>query len=302
MKIIESVKNIFYLLKETTSQAIEDNLLKLAAALSFFTIFSLPPLLVILISLSGFFFGEEAVQGTLFGQINGMIGDDAASKIQEAIKNVKLSGNTTIATVISITILVLGASRVFAEIQSSINFIWGIRAKPKKGFMKFLLNRLMSFSMIASLGFLLMVSLFINTAVDVLSNTLMQNFNDNWVYLTIVLNYVLLFVIVTTLFTIIFKTLPDGKVKLRDSIIGGLFTAFLFLLGKFGLGLVMGYTDIGSIYGAAGSIVLILVWVFFTAIILFFGAEFTKVYAAKYGKKIEPNEYTVKVVTKVVED
>lgn len=302
MKIKESVKNVLYLLKETASQAIEDNVMKLGAALSYYTIFSLPPLLIILISISGFFFGEDAVRGTLFGQINGMVGNEAASQIQEAIKNVKLSGNTTFATILSISILVIGASGVFAEIQNSINFIWGIKAKPKKGFIKFLKNRLMSFSMIATVGFLLMVSLVINTAVDVLSNTLMKNFHEDWIYLTIALNYLLLFAVVTTLFTVIFRTLPDGKVVLRDCIIGASVTAFLFMLGKFAIGFYLGSAAVGSIYGAAGSIVLILVWVYFSAIILFVGAEFTKVYATTHGKNIVPNEYTVKIVKEVVEE
>lgn len=301
MNIKKSAKKVFYLLKQTAKKGMEDNVMKLSAALSYYTIFSLPPLLIVLISIAGFFFGEEAVRGTLFEQINGFVGNEAASQIQDAIKNVKLSGNNTFSTILSISILIIGASGVFAEIQNSINFIWGIKAKPKKGFIKFLKNRLMSFSMIATLGFLLMVGLVVNTVMDVLSHRLEELFDKDLVYLAFVLNYLLLFVIITTLFTIIFRALPDGKVALRDCIIGASVTAFLFILGKFAIGFYMGNVAIGSVYGAAGSIVLILVWVYFSAIILFFGAEFTKVYAITHGKNIVPNEYTVKVVKKVVE-
>jgi len=302
MKIKKKLRTVFALLKETTNEAIDDNVMKLGAALSYYTIFSLPPLLIILISLSGVFFGEDAVRGTLFGQINGLVGNEAASQIQEAIKNVKLSGNSTFASVLSITILIIGASGVFAEIQNSINFIWGIRAKPKKGFIKFLKNRLMSFSMIATVGFLLMVGLVINTLMDMLSSKLVEVFHKDWVYLAYIFNYVLLFAIITTLFTIVFRALPDGRVVLRDCIIGASVTAVLFMLGKFAIGFYLGSAPIISIYGAAGSIILILVWVYYSAIILFFGAEFTKVYAINHGKNIVPNEYTVKVVKEVLVD
>ncbi len=301
MNIKTSAKKVVYIVKETVNESLEDNVMKLSAALSYYTIFSLPPLLIILISLSGVFFGEDAVRGTLFGQINGLVGNEAAAQIQEAIKNVKLSGQSTFATVLSITILIVGASGVFAEIQNSINFIWGIRAKPKKGFMKFLKNRLMSFSMIATVGFLLMVGLVVNTVMDVLSGKLVEFFGEDWVYLSFILNYLLLFAILTTLFTVIFRALPDGKVVLRDCIIGASVTAILFMLGKFAIGFYLGSAAIGSVYGAAGSIILILVWVYYSAIILFFGAEFTKVYAITHGKNIEPNEYTVKVAREILE-
>jgi membrane protein len=299
LKIKTNSKKVLYLIKETFSEFMEDNVMKLSAALSYYTIFSLPPLLIILISLSGIFFGEEAVRGTLFGQINGLVGNEAALQIQEAIKNVKLSGSTTFATILSIGILIIGASGVFAEIQNSINFIWGIKAKPKKGIIKFLKNRLMSFSMIATVGFLLMVGLVVNTAMDLLSSRLIEFFHQDLVYLAFVLNYLLLFTIIAILFTAIFKALPDGNVVLRDCIIGASFTAFLFMLGKFAIGFYLGSSTVGSIYGAAGSIILILVWVYYSAIILYFGAEFTKVYAITHGKNIEPNEYTVKIIKEI---
>jgi membrane protein len=301
MKIVISVKKIGHVLKETFSQFIEDNAIKLSAALSYYTIFSLPPLLIIIISLCGVFFGDDAVRGELFWQINGLVGKDAAVQVQETIKNVKLSSSNTFATTIGVIILIIGASGVFAEIQDSINYIWGIRAKPKRGFIKFLKNRLMSFSMIASVGFLLLVGLIINSLMDVLNEKLAAHFPQDTIYLFYAGNLLVLFFIITILFTVIFKTLPDGKIALKDGIIGASFTAFLFMIGKFAIGAYLGSTAIASVYGAAGSIILILVWVYYSAIILYFGAEFTKVYALTHGKKIIPNEYSVQVLKQKVE-
>jgi len=301
MKFRTNAKKIGYLLKETFNEFMEDNVMNLSAALSYYTIFSLPPLLIIIISLSGIFLGEDAVRGELFGQINGLVGNEAAMQIQEAIKNVKLSGSTMFATIFSIAILLVGASGVFAEIQNSINYIWGIKAKPNKGLIKFLKNRLVSFSMIGAVGFLLMVGLIVNSTMDLLSNRLMTYFADDFVIFFYILNYLIVFIIIITLFTIIFKSLPDGKVVLRDCIIGASFTAVLFLLGKFAIGFYLGSSTIASVYGAAGSVILILVWVYYSAIILYFGAEFTKVYAITHGKNIIPNAYSVKILKEDIE-
>ncbi len=292
----KATKVIWNLLKKTVSEFSSDNGVKLSAALSYYTIFALPPLLLIIISLCGFFFGKDAVQGEIVGQINGLVGQDAAVQIQELIKNVKLSQSSTIVTIISVIVLLVGASGVFSEIQDSINLIWGIRAKPKRGLIKFLKNRLVSFSMIGSVGFLLMVSLIVNSLMDVLSTRLAIYFPHDTIYLFNVLNVLIVFVIITLLFAVIFKTLPDGKVVLIDCIIGASFTAVLFMIGKFAIGAYLGSSAIASVYGAAGSIILILVWVYYSAIILYIGAEFTKVYAVTHGKKIIPYSYSVKVV------
>ena len=291
-QLFQKTGNLF---KETTSEFITDNGFKLSAALSYYTIFSLPPLLIIVISVCGFFFGADAVRGELFGQINGLVGNDAALQIQETIRNVKLSSSNTFATSIGVIVLLIGASGVFAEIQDSINFIWAIKAKPKRGLIKFLKNRLMSFSMIGSVGFLLLVGLIVNSLMDVLNQRLAEHFPKDTIYLFYFLNLLIVFVIITLLFTVIFKTLPDGKIVLRDCLIGAAFTAFLFMIGKFAIGAYLGSTSIASVYGAAGSIILILVWIYYSAIILYFGAEFTKVYAHTHGQKIIPNSYSIRL-------
>lgn len=290
-----TAKKIGYLLKESFKGFIDDNALKLSAALSYYTIFSLPPLLIIIISLSGIFFGADAVSGEIFGQINGLVGNDAALQIQETIKNIKLSNNNTYASTFGIIILLIGASGVFAEIQDSINYIWGIEAKPKRGLIKYVYNRLMSFSMIGSVGFLLLVGLIVNSLLDVLNKRLAVYFPHETIYLFYVVNILIVFISIALLFTVIFKTLPDGKVALRDCITGAAFTAFLFMIGKFAIGYYLGSYNMTSLYGAAGSIIIILVWVYYSAIILYFGAEFTKVYASTHGHKIIPNSYSVRI-------
>jgi len=295
MQIKTVPKKIGYLFKETFNGFIDDNALKLSAALSYYTIFSLPPLLIIIISMSSIFFGTDAVKGEIFGQINLLVGNSAAIQIQETIKNVKLSNSSTFATTIGVIILFIGASGVFAEIQDSINYIWGLKAKPKRGLIKYIYNRLTSFSMIGSVGFLLLVGLIVNSLVDVLSKRLAFLLPKDTIFLLYLINLLVVFFIITLLFSIIFKTLPDGKIALRDCLIGASFTAFLFMIGKFAIGIYLGSYNIASVYGAAGSIILILVWVYYSAIILYFGAEFTKVYANTHGEKIIPNTYSIQI-------
>ena len=296
MKFRKSATKIGHLIKESFKGFIDDNGVKLSAALSYYTIFSLPPLLIIIITLSGIFFGADAVKGEIFGQIKGLVGSDAALQIQETIKNVELSSSNAFAKTFGIIVLLIGASGVFAEIQDSINYIWGIKAKPKRGLVKYIYNRLMSFSMIGLVGFLLLVSLIVNSLVDILSKRLAIFFPQDTIFLFNVVNVLLIFIITTLLFSIIFKTLPDGKIALRDCITGASFTAILFMIGKFAIGFYLGSYNIASIYGAAGSMILILVWVYYSAIILYFGAEFTKVYAFTHGQKIVPNSYSVQIV------
>jgi membrane protein len=251
---------------------------------------------MIIIFLISIFFGAEAVHGEIFGQINGLVGNDAALEIQETIKNIKLSDSSFFTTTISIIVLLVVASGVFTEIQDSINYIWGIKAKPKRGILKFLLNRLMSFSMIGSVGFLLLVGLIINSVMDVLSQKLVSYFPNESVFLFYTLNILTVFITITLLFMLIFKTLPDGKIALMDCLVGASFTAILFMIGKLGIGFYLSNFSRASIYGAAGSIVIILAWVYYSSIILYFGAEFTKVFAQNHGKKIIPNSFSVKII------
>lgn len=297
----EIANSVWELLKRTFWEFIDDNGIKLSASLSYYTIFSLPPLLIIILSIISFFFGKEAITGRFFGQINGMVGNEAAIQIQETIKNITLTNSNTFAAVIGGILLLIGASGVFSEIQSSINFIWGLKAKPKRGIMKFLKNRLMSFSMIASVGFLLLVSLMVNTVMDIVNSRLLMYFPDSTVYLFYILNIIILFVTTTLLFSIIFKTLPDGELCWKDALIGSSFTSIFFMFGKFAIGFYLGSSTVATVYGAAGSVIIILIWVYYSAIILYYGAEFTKVYANTHGNKIIPNDYAVEIKVEVIE-
>lgn len=301
MKHIEFAKTSWDLLKTTYNEFDDDNAIKLSASLSYYTIFSLPPLLIIILSILSFFFGREAITGRFYTQIDGMVGKTAALQIQETIKNIELSNSNIFAAVFGGVMLLIGASGVFAEIQSSINFIWGLKAKPNKGIMKFIKNRLMSFSMIAAVSFLLLVSLMVNTVMDILNAHLILHFPDTTVYLFYVLNILILFLTTTVLFAIIFKTLPDGDIDWKDTFIGSGFTSFFFMFGKFAIGFYLGSSTVATVYGAAGSIVIILIWVYYSAIILYFGAEFTKVYAKAHGNKIIPNNYAVAIKVEVTE-
>ena len=295
-KKMKSLKKFINILKGTASAFNQDNCIKLSASLSYYTIFSIGPLLIIIISLSAIFYGREAVQGRLYGQISGLIGSDAALQIQEIIKKSQHANKSFIGTVVGTVVLVIGATGIFTEIQDSINYIWSLRAKPKRGIIKFFINRLLSFSLIVSLGFLLLVSLVVSALLGLLSDRLTHYFPDTTVYIFYVLNLVIIFVIISVLFAIIFKVLPDGKIKWRDAFIGAGFTAILFMIGKAGIGYYLGKSNLGATYGTAASVIIILTWVYYTSIILYFGAEFTKVHALEYGGGIVPDETAVFII------
>ncbi len=294
--IIKFFGKFFYVLKEAAKAFSGDNAVKLSAALSYYTIFAIGPLLVIVLSLSGIFLGEAAVEGKLYGQIRGLIGSDAAKQVQEIIQNIQKTNNSTIGAIIGGIVLVIGATGIFAEIQDSINYIWSLKAKPKRGFIKLLMNRLLSFSLIISLGFLLIVSLVANALMDILNERLTRFFPDTMVYVIYGLNIVLLLAVISLLFAIIFKVLPDGKIKWMDAFVGAFFTSILFLIGKSAIGYYLGNSKLGTTYGTAASVVIILTWVYYTSIILYFGAEFTKVYALEFGGGIVPNETAVFII------
>jgi len=294
----DKLKSIFTLFKVSVMEFLDDNCMKFSASLSYYTVFSIPPLAILIISSAGYFFGEEAVSGELFAQIQNLVGDSAALQIQEAIKSIKLSDNMSIATIIGFVMLLFSASGIFAEIQSSINYIWELKPKPKKGLIRMVINRLLSFSMIGVLGFILLVSLIVNTLVNYLYDYLIDLFHNDIVFLVSWVNTAVVLVIVTLIFGFIFKTLPDGKLGWKETIVGSLFTAVLFMIGKWGIGLYLGNSSKMDLYGAAGSVLVILVWVYYSAIILYFGAVFTKNYSEMYGKPIQPNDYTVRVILK----
>ncbi|RYY31492.1 MAG: YihY/virulence factor BrkB family protein [Chitinophagaceae bacterium] len=289
-------KMFFKVLKKAGAAFIADNGMKLSAALSYYTIFSLCPVLIVIMSLAGVVFGRDAVEGKIYYQIKGLIGSDAAAQVQQIIANIEQSQMGAGGAIVGGILLIFGATGVFTEIQDSINYIWSVRAKPKKGWLKFLSNRMISFSLLIGTGFVLLVALVINALMDILNDRLLNAFPSFSVYVFYILNLALVLVVISLMFTIIFKVLPDAVIAWKDAMIGAVFTSVLFLIGKFLIGFYLGNSNIGVTYGTAASIVLILLWVYYSSIILYFGAEFTRMYAIHTGKGIKPNETAVFII------
>ncbi|MET4080700.1 membrane protein [Pedobacter sp. UYP30] len=319
MKFLKKIKHFFVALYHLFLAAgkgfAEDKVMKLSASLAYYTIFALTPLIIIVISAASIFFGNKINPGTeLFSQISEMVGTDAANQLRGFVDHANLTGKSTVGLIIGIVTLVIASTAIFVEIQDSINIIWQVRAVPKKGWLKMLTNRLLSFSLIVSLGFLLLVSLVINSVIVSLGShlsTFLQRSNINHVIpiatdtmalIIYVLNTALTLLAVTAVFTIIFKVLPDVDMKWKTPIMGALFTALLFSLGQYVIGVYIQKGNPGSAFGAASSIIVILVWIYYTSVILYFGAEFTQAYAEKYEKGIRPSKYAVHVKTSVEEE
>jgi membrane protein len=299
MKKKLTLKGMWEVLKNTFSGFSDDKVTKMSGSLAYYTVFSMAPLLIMIISLCGIFLGREAVEGKIYSQLAGFVGADTAAQLQQIIKNASITGKSTLAAIIGGVTLLIGATTVFAEIQDSINTIWGLKPKPKRGWLKMLQNRFLSFSVIVSLGFLLLVSLAVTTVIDGFSERLMRYFPDVTVVIFYIINIVITLAVTALIFGVIFKVLPDAKIKWKDVIAGAIATALLFMLGKFGISFYISKSNVGSTYGTAGSLVILLLWVYYSSIILYFGAEFTKAYAVKYGSEIHPSHYAV--TTKVVE-
>jgi membrane protein len=297
----EYLKQFWKVVMATFSGFSDDNGLKFSASLAYYTVFSLAPLLILIISVSGLFLGHDAATGSLYPEIKRYVGADAAKQIQEMLAKLEFSGKSGIAVVISVVTLLIGASSIFLEIQDSLNIIWRVKAKPKRGWVKMLQNRFLSFSLIISLGFLLIASLAVNLLISALSTQITRFLPAVTELMMKGLNLFVTFVVISVLFGIIFKFLPDVKIKWKDVRSGAMFTAILFMIGQYVISLYITYTAQGSTYGAAGSLIVILVWIYYTSAILYIGAEFTQVYAEAIGSRIEPADYAVHVQQTEVE-
>ncbi|MES2701899.1 MAG: YihY/virulence factor BrkB family protein [Bacteroidota bacterium] len=280
------VKEIFGMIKQAGSEFIDDDAIKLSASLAYFTIFSIGPLLLVIITLLSFFYERSLVTEQVFHQLSTMIGSAGAVQLKAILENIDKQHNPTIFGVVGVIILLFGATGIFTEIQGSINYIWSIRAKPEKGWLKYLSDRLLSFSLIIGIGFLMLVTLMINLLMDMLTTRMNTFFGGDNILLVKGINIVLLFAVVTFLFAVIYKVLPDARIAWRDALTGATCTGLLFLGGKFLISYYIASAKTTETYGAAASIIILLTWVFFSALILYFGAEFTKVYALKCGKGI----------------
>jgi membrane protein len=278
---------LYFLIKKSFSLFNDNNGLKLSASLSYYTVFSIIPFLIILISLAGIFLGKKEVEGKVFAQISKLAGNEGAVQVREIMRNIQQSHHGTIGSIIGFIILLIGASGVFSEIQESINHIWTVDNKPKQSWSKYVIKKLLSFSLIAGMSFILMVSLLVNAALDIFSAQLNKRFPDYSVHLFYVLNIAIIIVVITGLFAIIFKVLPNAIISWKDAMAGAIFTAILFIAGKFLIGFYLGNSSIGAMYGAAASILIFMLWVYYSSIILYLGAAFTKAFAMKHGRIIQ---------------
>jgi len=282
-------KDLKEMIYETFDQFIDDKGFKMSAALSFYAAFSLGPLLLIVISIAGIFYGEEAARGEISKQIIYLIGKDGAEMIQTIIKGASNKVTGIFAGIVSLIFLILGSIGVFLELQESLNTIWGIESRPGRGIWGFIKNRLVSFSMVVATGFLLMVSLIINSLIYLTYNFLGDYF-DVILPASEAVNIISSFIVITLLFAMIFKYLPDAIISWKYVWLGAVITSVLFSIGKYFIGLYLGNSSYGSTYGAAASVVILFIWIYYSGIILYLGAEFTQIFRRRYSKaELQPD-------------
>jgi membrane protein len=292
-----NVKPGFNLIKESFQEWQKDGALDLGAALAFYTVFSLAPLLLVALAVAGLLWDRGQIQGQLIAEIQALMGPQGAQAVQTMLANAGRHGSGVVATVLAVVTILFGATGVFVQLQTALNRVWNVEARPGLGIWSFVKTRLISFGMVLGIGFLLLVSLIVSTAVSAVgkwatgllpgSEALMQG-----------LTFVVSFAFITLLFAMMYKFLPDVEIGWRDVWIGAVVTALLFTLGKFLIGLYLGKSSVASTYGAAGSLVILLLWIYYSSQILFLGAEFTQVYATHYGSQIKPSKHAVPVVEK----
>ncbi|WP_192822515.1 YihY/virulence factor BrkB family protein [Rufibacter sp. LB8] len=295
------ITDAWCVIKETWLDFLDNNSFQKGAALAYYTVFALPPILIIMINVAGAFFGREAVRGQVYSELREVLGNQGALDVQQMVESINKSADFNLATLIGVFVLLVGATGVFVSLQESLNQIWGVKPKPRNEYVKLLIDRLLSFAMILAIVFLLLVSLMVHTALVAVTTFLSDRVDPSVLEIMSLINLVVSTAVVTFLFALIFKFLPDAKIRWSDVWVGSLVTALLFNLGKTLIGIYLGNSDIGGIYGAAGSIIVLLTWVFYTSQIIFYGAQFTLVYARRYGKDIFPSAYAVRVVNKELE-
>jgi membrane protein len=287
--------NIWSFMKDMYAEWQADSCFQLAAALSYYSVFSLAPIIVVVISVAGYFFGREAVSGEMYEQIRQLIGPDGASAIQKMVESAYLQERGLFPTVIGLLTLLFSATVAFTALQDALNKIYKVAVDPQSGIVAMVINRLLSFALVLAFGFLLMVSLTVDIVINVLDDYIQRVLVDYSIYLIRAIQISISFAIITLLFAFIFKFLPDAKIKWRNVWQGSVLTASLFTLGKSLIGLYLGQSDLTSTYGAAASIVIILLWVNYSSWILFIGAEYIYVQTKRRGEEIKPSHYARKI-------
>lgn len=261
---------------------LDDKGFKMAAALSYYSAFSLGPLLIIVIAIAGFFFGEDAAKGQIFSELKNLVGPDGAIMIETILKGAASKSAGIFAAIVSVVLLVLGSIGVFLELQESLNIVWGVELKPGRGLWLFIKNRLVSFSMVVATGFLLMVSLIISSVISLI-NTYMSEQFPSILPMAFIFNNLSSLIVLTVMFAMVYKVLPDVVISWRYVWFGAILTSILFTVGKYLISLYLGSSSFSSTYGAAASLVIIFVWIYYSGLILYFGAELTQVFRKKYS-------------------
>ena len=294
----KNFKKIWDTLKATIDEYSNDKVPKLAAALSYYTVFSIAPLLVIAIAVAGFVFGADAAQGRVAQEIKGLVGDQGAQFVQTAIQKTNQTGGGVLATILGVVTLLIGATAAFIELQDSLNMVWKVKPKPGAPIKSFIRDRLISSGLVLAIGFLLLVSLLISAGLSALQDYLGRILSIPPFILQLV-NIVISLGVIFVMFSLLFRFLPDVDISWRDVWIGALATTILFVAGRFLISLYLGHGSVGSTYGAAGSMAILLVWVYYSAQILFLGAEFTYVYATRFGSGAKPSAHAEPATTRL---
>lgn len=284
-----NLRKVGRLLKETFKEWQEDKASRIAAALAYYAVFSISPLLVIAIAIAGAFFGQEMAQDQITEQLTGLVGEDGVEPILMALNNISQPEIRGVASLISVGVLLLGASGIFAQLQDALNTVWNVKPQPGQGVWLFIRKRVSSFFMVLAIGFLLILSLVLSAVVATLSKY-RTDFLPGSQILWENLDFIVSLGLMTFLFCLMFKYVPDVKIAWKDVFVGSIITALLFLFGKFLLGVYLSRGSLGSAYGAAGSLIVLLAWIYYSAQIILLGAEFTQVYARLYGSKIRPTK------------
>lgn len=290
-------KSIINVIRLTIKGFSNDGVTKLSAALAYATIFALIPFLTFIITFGTWF--EQDIAAEVYETMNELMGSEVTAQVQAIIQNTSESDNSSLARLISLGVMIFGATAIFAEMQTSLNTIWGIKPKPKKGWLHYIKNRVLSFSIILILGFLLLITLSVSTLINTLRQQLIAYFPDITAILFQVIGMIVNILVVSTLFLLIFKILPDAKIRFKDVMVGALVTTIFFLIGQFAISIYLGTRNTMSVYGAAAFIIILLSWIYYSSIIVYIGAEFTKAWATEIGGKIYPDQYAVS--TKIVE-
>ncbi len=293
---------VFQIIKDSFKDFFSGESMGLAAGTAFYTIFSLPALLIIILNIGTTLYSETEIKTEMLQQVEELAGEESRSTLEDILDNFNMESNGVISNFVAFLILAFSATTVFVSLQNAINHIWHIKPKPEKGIIKFIINRLLSFSLVASIGFILLVSLILDAVLVIINNYFIEYVVDLPINMATIAHFILTQLILVVVFALMYRILPDAKVRWKDTWMGAVITMLLFGIGKYLIGIYMGNSDLGSSYGAAGSLVILLIWVYYSVVIFLFGAQITYYIAEHIGGNIIPKSQAVKVEMREIED